>query len=48
MQAGDTPVKLLGNPLNFSRTPVTYRHAPPSCGADSDRILGAEDPFSKA
>ncbi|MEN8740073.1 MAG: CaiB/BaiF CoA-transferase family protein, partial [Phaeobacter gallaeciensis] len=48
MQAGDTPVKLLGNPLNFSRTPVTYRHAPPSCGADSDRILGSEDPFSKA
>ncbi len=45
MDAGETTVKLLGNPLNFSRTPVTYRHAPPSCGADSAEILAAKTPF---
>ncbi len=33
-------LRLLGNPLNFSRTPVTYRHAPPVFGQDTDEILG--------
>ncbi|NUB43293.1 CoA transferase [Fertoebacter nigrum] len=32
-------VKLLGNPLHLSRTPVSYRHAPPRFGQDTDRIL---------
>lgn len=32
-------VRLIGNPLNFSRTPVTYRHAPPSFGQDTERVL---------
>lgn len=45
MEAHGLPVKLLGNPLNFSRTPVTYRRPPPSCGADSAEILGAKAPF---
>jgi len=31
-------VKLLGNPLKLSRTPVRYRHAPPRCGEHSDLI----------
>lgn len=32
-------IDLIGNPLKFSETPVSYRHAPPQCGADSDDIL---------
>ncbi|MFK7752709.1 MAG: CaiB/BaiF CoA transferase family protein [Sedimentitalea sp.] len=34
-------VSLIGNPVKFSATPVTYRHAPPQCGADTDEILRA-------
>lgn len=45
MQAQPGEVNLIGNPLNLSRTPVTYRHAPPVFGADTDRILNAENPF---
>ncbi|MEP4038351.1 CaiB/BaiF CoA-transferase family protein [Pseudophaeobacter sp.] len=47
MQSGAGPVQLLGNPLNFSRTPVTYRHAPPQCGSATKEILQAEDPFAE-
>ena len=47
MQSGAGPVQLLGNPLNFSRTPVTYRHAPPQCGSATEEILQAEDPFAE-
>lgn len=32
-------VDLIGNPIKLSRTPVTYRHAPPVCGADTDAVL---------
>ncbi|WP_339770858.1 CoA transferase [uncultured Pseudosulfitobacter sp.] len=32
-------VRLLGNPLKLSATPVTYRHAPPICGQDTDAVL---------
>jgi crotonobetainyl-CoA:carnitine CoA-transferase CaiB-like acyl-CoA transferase len=45
MLSGDTPLRLLGNPLKFSRTPVTYRKSPPICGADSDEILATDTPF---
>ena len=48
MQSGAGPVQLLGNPLNFSRTPVTYRYAPPQCGQDSAEILSAEAPFDES
>lgn len=34
-----TPEKLIANPLKFSATPVTYRHAPPVLGADTDEVL---------
>lgn len=34
----DGAVKLLGNPLKLSRTPVRYRQAPPRCGEHSDSI----------
>jgi formyl-CoA transferase len=33
-------VRLIGNPLKFSRTPVSYRSAPPSLGADTEVVLG--------
>jgi crotonobetainyl-CoA:carnitine CoA-transferase CaiB-like acyl-CoA transferase len=32
-------VDLIGNPVKFSKTPVSYRRAPPTCGADTDDIL---------
>jgi len=35
----DGHVSLLGNPLNFSRTPVTYKTPPPSCGQDTEEVL---------
>ncbi len=34
-------VDLIGNPVKFSRTPVTYRHAPPTCGQHNDEVLNA-------
>ncbi len=36
-QAGH--VDLIGNPVRFSRSPVSYRHPPPRCGEHSDEIL---------
>ncbi len=45
MQADPAKVKLIGNPLKFSRTPVTYRAAPPVFGADTQDVLNAENPF---
>ncbi|PWE34368.1 CoA transferase [Maritimibacter sp. 55A14] len=41
------PVRLLGNPLKFSATPVTYRRAPPALGegqAALGRFLAATPP----
>ncbi len=35
----DGNVSVLGNPLHFSRTPVTYRSAPPTCGQDTKEVL---------
>ncbi|HHL21139.1 MAG TPA: CoA transferase [Aliiroseovarius sp.] len=32
-------VDLIGNPVKFSRTPVTYRRPPPRCGEHTDEIL---------
>ena len=37
--AGSGSVELLGNPLKFSKTPVTYRMSPPTIGADTDEVL---------
>ncbi len=34
-----SPVRLIANPVKFSQTPVTYRHAPPLCGADTAAVL---------
>lgn len=40
LKPGDS-VRLLGNPLKLSRTPVTYRRAPPTFGQDTATVLGA-------
>lgn len=42
--AGDLTLPLIGNPLNLSATPVTYRSPPPRFGADTHRLT-SEDPF---
>ncbi|HEY9347712.1 MAG TPA: CaiB/BaiF CoA-transferase family protein [Inquilinus sp.] len=33
------PVALIGSPIRLSETPVSYRHAPPACGADGVEVL---------
>ncbi len=35
----EKPVHLVGSPLKLSETEVSYRHAPPVCGAHTDEIL---------
>jgi crotonobetainyl-CoA:carnitine CoA-transferase CaiB-like acyl-CoA transferase len=35
-----TSVSTIASPLRLSRTPVTYRHAPPHLGAHTDEVLG--------
>lgn len=37
--AGSGSVDLIGNPVKFSATPVSYRRAPPGCGQHTDEIL---------
>ena len=32
-------VELIGNPLKFSKSPVSYRRAPPTCGADTEATI---------
>ncbi len=32
-------IEVIGNPVKFSRTPVSYRKAPPLCGADTQAVL---------
>ncbi len=36
-------VRLLGNPLRLSATPVRYERPPPRFGADTDAVLGRRD-----
>lgn len=40
--ASPDPVALIASPLRFSKTPVSYRHAPPMLGANTDEILSNE------
>lgn len=37
--AGTGKIDLIGNPVKFSKTPVSYRRAPPTCGADTEAVL---------
>ncbi|MGI9369305.1 MAG: CaiB/BaiF CoA transferase family protein [Ruegeria sp.] len=46
MQSEPGEVQLIGNPLKLSKTPVTYRDAPRTFGADTDAVLSAENPFT--
>ena len=41
MDSAAGPVHLIGNPLKLSKTPVTYRRAPPTCGQDTEEVLAA-------
>lgn len=40
--ASPDPVALIASPLRFSKTPVSYRHAPPMLGANTYEILSNE------
>ena len=35
----DGSVDLIGNPVKFSKTPVSYRSPPPNCGQHTDEVL---------
>jgi crotonobetainyl-CoA:carnitine CoA-transferase CaiB-like acyl-CoA transferase len=37
--ARDDRVEMIGSPVRLSRTPVTYRHAPPRLGEDTAQVL---------
>ena len=37
--SGDGKCQLIGNPINLSETPVTYRRPPPMVGEHTDEIL---------
>jgi crotonobetainyl-CoA:carnitine CoA-transferase CaiB-like acyl-CoA transferase len=37
--AGEGEVSLIGNPVKFSETPVTYRYPPPLCGEHTRQLL---------
>lgn len=37
--AGEGEVRLIGNPIKMSETPVSYRHAPPQCGEHNDAVM---------
>jgi crotonobetainyl-CoA:carnitine CoA-transferase CaiB-like acyl-CoA transferase len=36
---GGPPTKMIGNPIRFSRTPISYRDAPPRLGAHTAEVL---------
>jgi crotonobetainyl-CoA:carnitine CoA-transferase CaiB-like acyl-CoA transferase len=38
-EANTGNIHLIGNPIKFSKTPVSYRRAPPLCGADTEVVL---------
>jgi len=39
MNHAHSEIEVIGNPVKFSETPVSYRKAPPLCGADTDEVL---------
>ena len=36
---GGATAPMVASPLRFSETPVSYRHAPPMLGADTEAVL---------
>lgn len=47
-QTREGAVSVLGNPLKFSKTPVTYRRAPPRFGQDTDSLTDLLKGFESA
>lgn len=45
MEGSSGTLPMIGNPLKFSRTPVTYRRPPPHLGADTESVLESKTPF---
>ena len=41
LQPNGVAVKTVSNPIEFSRTPVSYRLAPPKLGADTEQVVAA-------
>ena len=41
--SGTGTVPMVGSPFKFSRTPVSYRHAPPFAGQHTEEVLGELD-----
>lgn len=39
-QADSGSVPMVGSPIKMSKTPVSYRHSPPTLGADTKDVLG--------
>ena len=39
---GTSAIKMIGNPIKFSRTPIAYRDAPPRLGAHTSNLLKDE------
>jgi crotonobetainyl-CoA:carnitine CoA-transferase CaiB-like acyl-CoA transferase len=48
LAAGQPPTRMIGNPIHFSRTPVTYRNAPPRLGAHTVEVMRDELGFSES
>jgi crotonobetainyl-CoA:carnitine CoA-transferase CaiB-like acyl-CoA transferase len=46
LTAGRPPTKMIGNPIHFSRTPITYRDAPPRLGDHTVEVIRDELGFS--
>jgi crotonobetainyl-CoA:carnitine CoA-transferase CaiB-like acyl-CoA transferase len=40
--------KMIGNPIRFSRTPISYRHPPPRLGAHTAEIIRDELEISQS
>ena len=47
MEGGVGPMTLIGNPLKFSLTPVTYRIPPPGFGVDTKSVTEASNPWTE-
>ncbi|MCY4303511.1 MAG: CoA transferase [Aestuariivita sp.] len=47
MTSCNEELRLIGNPLKFSKTPVSYRYPPPRFGADTEKVLESQYPFSE-
>jgi len=42
LSKGQSAIRMIGNPIRFSRTPIAYRDAPPRLGAHTADVLKDE------